>query len=80
MENHPSHRLPIVNTPETDIAYIVDNDGDAQALDRQMGGLVEIRQRVVQEVPLLRRKTSRTFQSPKRLDALPSSISKQIRL
>ena len=60
--------------PEAEIAYVADNEHDAQALERQIGGLVEIRQRVVQEVPFLH---GQTFQTSRRLRRLQSLAAKR---
>lgn len=50
MQNIPSPRHPIACASDAEIAYVADNSADAAALERQMGGLVEIRQRIVGEV------------------------------
>jgi hypothetical protein len=59
-----SRRLPTQYGSQTQIAYVADNATDAEALRRQMGGLVDIRQRVVEEVPY--GPPVQTFQSSRR--------------
>lgn len=46
-----SRRLPTHCVSQTQVSYVADNETDAEALRQQMGGLVDIRQRVVEEVP-----------------------------
>jgi hypothetical protein len=86
MKNHPSPRHSVVRTSEAEVAYVADNKGDAQALARQMGGLVEIRYRIIEEVPFRRRETflipqtSETFSTSKRSSKKHPRFAKPYRL
>jgi hypothetical protein len=63
----PSRRFPTQYGSDTGVSYVADNESDAEALRQQMGGLVDIRQRVVEEVPYGPPVACQTFQSSRRL-------------
>jgi hypothetical protein len=65
----PSRRLPTHVGSDAELSYVTDSERDAEALGRQMGGLVSIRRRVVIELPYrppARTKTSRAAKRPAR--------------
>jgi hypothetical protein len=69
----PSRRFPTLCGTDAEVFYVADSESDAEALRRQLGGLVDIRRRVVEEVPYGPPLIRQTFQSPKRL--LHSNVS-----
>jgi hypothetical protein len=70
MKKNPSRRFPthVGNDPE--LFYVADSESDAQALHKQLGGLVDIRRRVVEEIPYGPTFVRQTFQPSRRLSRL----------
>lgn len=62
-----SRRFPTLSGPDAGVSYVADNESDAEALRRQMGGLVDIRQRIVEEVPYGQPVARQTFRAFRRL-------------
>jgi hypothetical protein len=77
MRTPPSRRLPTLSGPDAGVSYVADNESDAQALCQQMGGLVDIRQRVVREIPYVPPATGQTSRTPSRPD-VPSVHRKRL--
>lgn len=67
MKKNPSRRLPTHCGNDPDLCYVADSESDAQALHKQLGGLVDIRRRVVEEIPYGPIFVRQTFQPSRRL-------------
>jgi hypothetical protein len=73
MKKLPSRRFPTHRGTDTELFYVADSESDAEALQKQLGGLVDIRRRVVEEIPYGPTFVRQTFQPSRRLSRLSVS-------
>jgi hypothetical protein len=66
----PSRRFPTLCGTDAEVFYVADSESDAEALLKQLGGLVDIRRRVVEEIPYGPTFIRQTFQPSRRLSRL----------
>jgi hypothetical protein len=67
MKKLPSRRFPTHCGTDTELFYVAESESDAEALHKQLGGLVDIRRRVLEEIPYGPIFVRQTFQPSRRL-------------